>query len=43
MYELKKVCRVKKKEEKRLLSVSQFLRYFPLTKFLTDLVRTMSR
>ena len=39
MYEVKRVCAV----QKRLLSLSQFLSYFSLVKFLTDPVHTISR
>ena len=38
-YEVKSECRI----QKRLLSLSQFLSYFPLMKFLTDLVGTINR
>ena len=42
-YEVKGECRIQKKQKKTLLSHSQFLSYFTLTKFLTDLVGTVSR
>ena len=38
-FEVKSECCI----QKRLLSLSQFLSYFPLMKFLTDLVGTISR
>ena len=37
-YEVKRECHI----QKRLLSLSQFLSYFPFMKFLTGLVGTIS-